>query len=60
MVDLGIIFMTLNNYEDGKKTIENSLSIAIDDKEANAFIKCYALINLLDIALYLENFTYKE
>ena len=55
MVDLGIIFMTLNNYEDGKKTIENSLSIDIDDKDANAFIKCYALINLLDIALYLEN-----
>lgn len=54
IVDLSITFRLLGQYQIAEQTLEEVLNIEIKDKTENAFIKIYALMNLAEIRLILN------
>lgn len=54
-IDLGNIFRALEEYEKALDTIKDALKLNIEDNSKNSLIKAYALLNLSEISLILDN-----
>lgn len=54
IIDMSNIFRILGEYQTAKEAIKEAISLDIDDKLNNAYIKIYGLINLAEISCILN------
>lgn len=55
-IDLGIIYMTLGNYEQAAHNFKQVLKVELPDKEQQALMQAYAVLNLYENMLYTDDY----